>query len=84
MNKKELSEAARILGRAGGLAKSKKKAEAVKKNGRQGGRPRQWEYLVTIGEHTFSFSSRQDRANFIRDKVVPKGLKYSTSKKEIQ
>lgn len=36
----ELSQAAKLLGRRGGLAKSAKKAEAARKNGKTGGRPK--------------------------------------------
>jgi len=36
----QISKAAAILGRKGGLAKSAKKAKAVRENGKLGGRPR--------------------------------------------
>ena len=37
---KELSEAARLIGRKGGKSKSPKKQEASRRNGLKGGRPR--------------------------------------------
>ncbi len=37
---KDKNPAAVALGKLGGLAKSKKKAEAVRKNGKKGGRPK--------------------------------------------
>ena len=37
---KELSEAARSLGRKGGQSKSAKKQESSRRNGRLGGRPK--------------------------------------------
>jgi hypothetical protein len=37
---KELSQAAAALGKKGGSSKSERKAEASRKNGRKGGRPR--------------------------------------------
>lgn len=36
----DLSQAAKLLGRRGGLAKSKAKVKAAKENGKKGGRPR--------------------------------------------
>lgn len=36
----DLSQAAKMLGRRGGLAKSKAKVKAAKENGKKGGRPR--------------------------------------------
>ena len=36
----EVSKAAATLGRLGGLAKSAKKTDAVRQNGKRGGRPR--------------------------------------------
>lgn len=36
----DLSQAAKMLGRRGGLAKSKAKVKASKENGKKGGRPR--------------------------------------------
>jgi hypothetical protein len=36
----KIHEAAKALGRKGGLAKSEKKAAAVRENGKKGGRPR--------------------------------------------
>lgn len=36
----DISEAAKVLGRKGGQAKTKAKAKAARKNGRRGGRPR--------------------------------------------
>lgn len=39
-NQKELNKAAQMLGRKGGLAKSKAKTLAVRENGKKGGRPR--------------------------------------------
>jgi hypothetical protein len=38
--KRQVNEAARMLGRLGGLAKSERKAAAVRENGKKGGRPR--------------------------------------------
>jgi hypothetical protein len=35
-----ITKAAQILGRKGGLAKSKRKTLAVRKNGKKGGRPK--------------------------------------------
>lgn len=35
-----ITEAAKLLGRRGGLAKSKAKAAAVRQNGKKGGRPK--------------------------------------------
>ncbi len=40
VNKKQVNEAARLLGRLGGLAKSERKAAAVRENGKLGGRPK--------------------------------------------
>lgn len=37
-----LSQAASVLGRKGGLARSERKAKAVRENGRRGGRPRSY------------------------------------------
>lgn len=37
--KDTLAKAASLLGRKGGLARSEKKAKAVRKNGKKGGRP---------------------------------------------
>jgi len=36
----EITKAAAMIGRLGGLAKSAKKAAAVRENGKKGGRPR--------------------------------------------
>lgn len=36
----DVSQAAKLLGRRGGLAKSKAKVKAAKQNGKKGGRPR--------------------------------------------
>jgi hypothetical protein len=36
----KISQAAAALGRLGGIAKSKKKAETARVNGKKGGRPR--------------------------------------------
>jgi len=43
---KELSEAARLIGRKGGQSKSPKKQESSRRNGRLGGRPKK-----TLGRH---------------------------------
>jgi hypothetical protein len=39
MNKKDIHSAAQALGRLGGKAKSEAKAQAVRENGKLGGRP---------------------------------------------
>lgn len=39
-NKAQIRAAATALGRLGGLVRSKKKAKAVRKNGKLGGRPK--------------------------------------------
>jgi len=36
----EITQAAKVLGRLGGLARSRKKAKTSKENGKKGGRPR--------------------------------------------
>lgn len=38
--KRRINEAAKMLGRLGGLVKSERKAAAVRENGKKGGRPR--------------------------------------------
>jgi len=43
-------EAAKILGKAGGSVRSKKKAAAVRENGKRGGRPRKAQYFFLSGE----------------------------------
>jgi hypothetical protein len=40
MAKENINEAARLLGRKGGLSKSEAKAEAARENGREGGWPK--------------------------------------------
>lgn len=40
VTKTEISQAAKMLGRRGGLAKSKAKVQAAKVNGKKGGRPK--------------------------------------------
>jgi hypothetical protein len=39
-DKKQINEAAALLGRKGGSVKSEKKAAASRENGKKGGRPR--------------------------------------------
>jgi len=40
VNKKQISRLAAVLGKLGGTVKSKAKANAARKNGKKGGRPR--------------------------------------------
>ncbi len=49
----EVSKAASMLGRLGGLVKSKAKKKASRLNGELGGRPRQFPRCPRYGSHRF-------------------------------
>jgi len=60
-----LGKAAQAMGRVGGSAKSKAKAQAARRNGKSGGRPREFPPCPRYGAHRFSPKTRRCPCGFV-------------------